>query len=113
LGIVVAEDLAAPQYRFTDPDAFLSCDNPACDAPWVTGTGLVCWAIAGTAPTGSRFTDRLLVACDPACLAAAQRARRHGRWSAPMPVRDWLEAVRRSLDLDPHTTPIGAFAGAA
>ena len=28
MSIVVTEDLAAPAYRFTDPDAFLSCDNP-------------------------------------------------------------------------------------
>jgi hypothetical protein len=30
MGTRVVENLASPVYRFTDPDAFLSCDNPAC-----------------------------------------------------------------------------------
>jgi len=30
MGIHVVEDLHRPAYAFTDPDAFLSCDNPMC-----------------------------------------------------------------------------------
>jgi hypothetical protein len=112
MGVFVAEDLAAPVYPFTDPSAILVCDAPACDAPWVTRTGLVAWALVEDRPSGSRFTDRLIIACSPACLAAAQRAQRWcpQAWSPPMPVGVWLDALRDSLDRDPETTPIGAFA---
>ena len=113
VSIHVAEDLHHPAYRFTDPDAFLACDNPACFSAWVTGAGLLVWSIQDAIPSGSRFTDRLLIACSPACLRSALAARGRGhQWSEPMPVADWLNALRASLDADPVNTPIGEFAGA-
>ena len=112
MGICVAEDLHQPDYRFTDPDCFLSCDSPACFAPWVTGTGLLVWTIEDAIPSSSRFTERLIIACSPDCLRSALDARGHGhRWSEPMPVADWLDALRASLDADPVNTPIGEFVG--
>ena len=112
MGICLAEDLHQPDYRFTDPDCFLSCDNPMCFAAWVTGTGLLVWTIADAIPSGSRFTDRLLVACSPNCLRSALDARGRGhQWSDPMPVVEWLKALQSSIELDPTTTPIGELAG--
>jgi hypothetical protein len=115
MSIHFAEDVNAPLYRLTDPDAFLTCDNPHCTQPRVTHSGLVVRTIEDNQPSGSRFIDRLLVACSDACLRAAMRA--HGRglqgWSAPMPIADWLDAVCASIELEPTTTPIGEFAGAA
>ena len=112
--IHVAEDLLVPVYRFTDPNCFLSCDNPMCSSAWVTGSGLVVWALEDDRPSGSRFTDRLLVACSANCLRSALHDRGRGhRWSEPMPVADWLDALRASMELDPLSTPIGGFAGAA
>lgn len=102
MSIAVADDLLAPIYRFCDPSALIACDNPHCAVPWLTGAGFVSWRVGSIVPTGS-FTD---------CLAQAQRThmtRNVVQWSAPMPVRDWLEALRRSLDCDPATTEIGAF----
>jgi hypothetical protein len=114
MSIHVAENLNAPDYRFTDPDCFLSCDNPMCSAAWVTGSGLVVWAIEGHIPCGSRFSDKVIAACSPACLRPTLDARGRGRqWSEPMPVADWLDALRASIELDPEHTPIGEFAGAA
>lgn len=111
----VAEDFGASIYHFTDPDAFLSCDNPQCTQAWVTHAGLVVWALDEMRPSCSRFTDRVLVTCSEACVGAAMQAHGRGRyaWSAPMPVADWLDALRSSIELDPVTTPIGEFAGAA
>ena len=114
MSIHVAEDLHHPAYQFTDPDAFFSCDNPSCSSAWVSGTGLVVWSLTNDSPSGSRFTDRLLVACSADCLGSALHARGRGhRWSEPTPVVVWLDALRASLELDPETTPIGEFAGAA
>jgi len=99
-------------YRFRDPDAFLSCDNPNCGAAWLTRAGLVVWSLGDGAPECSRFTDRLLCACSPACLDAAKCAYAAGRrWSTPMPAAVFLDALRASVELNPETTPIGAFAG--
>jgi hypothetical protein len=40
MGIVVAETVGSwLGYRFADADAFLSYENSACDAPWVTRAG--------------------------------------------------------------------------
>jgi hypothetical protein len=116
VGIYVAETLGAVSvsYRFADPDAFLNCDNPNCAAAWLTREGLVVWSLDARQPQNSRFTDRLLVACSPACLAAAKCARPSGtRWSEAMPAAAFLDALRGSLDLDPDTTPIGRFADVA
>jgi hypothetical protein len=33
------------------------------------------------------------------------------RWSAPMAVGDWLDALRGSLDLNPEQSPIGSITG--
>jgi hypothetical protein len=111
MGIMVAQDLLAPRYRFTDPNALLSCDNPACSTSWVTRDGLVCWEVSEAGPVPSLFVDRLLVACSTACLREAQRRIRR-RWSEPMPAGAWLEAIRNSLEMDPASTPIGALASA-
>lgn len=114
MGIHVAEDLGTHSvYRFTDPDAFLHCDNPGCFVPWVTGAGVIVWELADDRPSGSRFSERFLVGCSPACLHAAMDAhvRSRRRWSEPMQVGDWLDALRSSIDVDPITTPIGTFAG--
>ena len=112
MSIYVAEDLHRPAYRFTDPNAFLSCDNPMCSSAWVSGTGLVVWAIEDHTPSGSRFTDRLLVACSADCLRLTLHDRGRGhRWSKPMPVSDWLDALRASIELDPLRTPIGELVG--
>jgi hypothetical protein len=114
VGIFVAESLSMRDagYRFADPDAFLNCDNPNCGTAWLTRDGLVTWTLGDWAPECSRFTDRLLVACSPACLDAAQHASAPGRrWSTPMAAAAFLDALRASVDLDPETTPIGAFAG--
>jgi hypothetical protein len=114
MGICVAEDLHQPDYRFADPSAFLACDNPACFSAWVTGAGLLVWTIEDAIPSGSRFTDRLLVACSPACLRSALDARGRGHhWSEPMLVVEWLKALQSSIELDPVKTPIGEFAGVA
>ncbi len=114
MGIHAAENLGSPAYGFTDPDAFLSCDNPACLAPWLTRSGLVVWALHEDGPSSSRFSDRLIAACSPACLSSALHARGRGqRWSEPMPAGDWLDALRVSLDTVPLRTPIGELAGAA
>jgi len=42
VGIYVVETLNVGKvpYRFTDPDAFLNCDNPTCAAAWLTREGL-------------------------------------------------------------------------
>ncbi|MCA9878174.1 MAG: hypothetical protein KC442_10340 [Thermomicrobiales bacterium] len=117
----VAEGWATAVYRYTDPDVFLHCDNPACDRPWVTGTGLVCWALHDEVPLGTLFTERLLIACDASCLAAAQAAQRKRAawedrprpyWSEPETVERWLDALRESLTRDPETTPVGELAPA-
>jgi hypothetical protein len=114
VSIWVVEDLHRPPYRFTDPDCFLSCDTPACASALVTGAGLVVGTIAGDTPSGSRFTDCLLVACSADCLRPALHARGRGhRWSEPLKVADWLDALRASIALDPVSTPIGEFAGAS
>jgi hypothetical protein len=111
MSITVAETLNAPVYRFTDPDAFLSCDAPECCVPWVTADGLVVWAISDDGPSVSRFTDRLLFACSSDCLRSALHARGRGqRWSEPLPAGVWLDQLRASLALDPTSTPIGEFA---
>ena len=116
MGIEVVEAFGDRRaYCFTDPDVFMSCDNPDCDTPWVTHAGLVAWAIERCDPNASRFTDCLLVACSPGCLRGAQAAVAHRRlrWSHPVPVASWLAALTESLERDPTTTPIGEFAGAA
>ena len=47
------------------------------------------------------------------CLRSAQHDRGRGhRWSEPLPVGDWLDALRTSIDLVPVRTPIGEFASA-
>jgi hypothetical protein len=114
VSIWVVEDLPRPPYRFTDPDCFLSCDNPACSSAWVTGAGLIVRVIAGDTPSGSRLSDTLIAACSPACLRSALDAQGHRRrWSEPMAVADWLNALRAWIDRDPEQTPIGEFAGTA
>jgi hypothetical protein len=112
----VVETLAMGEapYRFADPDAFLNCDNPNCAMAWLTREGLVVWSLAEGRPQSSRFTDRLLVACSRSCLDAAKHAHAPGsRWSTPMGAGAFLDALRASVELDPETTRIGAFAGAA
>jgi hypothetical protein len=53
-------------------------------------------------------------ACSPACLRSALDAQGHRRrWSEPMAVADWLNALRAWIDRDPEQTPIGEFAGTA
>jgi hypothetical protein len=112
MSIHVAEDLHRPVYRFTDPDCFLSCDNPMCSSAGVTGAGLVVWAIEDHFSSGCRFSDKLIAACSPDCLRSALDARGRGhRWSEPIPVAEWLKALQASMALDPTTTPIGEFAG--
>jgi hypothetical protein len=110
----VVEDLGRAslfRYRFTDPDAFLACDSPVCSVPWVTRTGLVSWAISDDPPSCTLFADRVVVACGRECLAEALNACGRGRrrWSQPMAVDAWLDALRDSLDCDPERTPIGEF----
>lgn len=116
MSFYVAEGWASTYYRWSDPDVFATCDNPECDRPWVTGSGLIAWALHDAIPLATLFTDRLLIACDRACLAAAQRATRDracwdGRvtpsWSAPASIARWLDALRDSLSRDPASTPIG------
>jgi hypothetical protein len=109
---VVAETLGGGHaYAFADPDAFFSCDTPSCVAPWLTGSGLIAWAITDDQVDRSRFSDRLIAACSPACLASALHVRGRGRrWSEPMGAAAFLDVLRGSLSLDPETTPIGEFA---
>ena len=73
MGIHVAQDMATLPYRFTDPDALLSCDAPECVTPWVTAAGLVVWAVS-EGMHGACFNDRLVIACSPACLDSALHA---------------------------------------
>ena len=84
-----------------------------CVSAWVIGAGLVTWAVTEIATSTSLFTDRLLVACSTDCLGIAQHAHGRGRhrWSEPMPVAEWLNALRASLEFDPVSTPIGELAG--
>jgi hypothetical protein len=72
----VSEGWASTFYRWSDPDCFITCDNPVCDRPWVTGSGLMCWALSDDVWVGSLFTDRILIGCDAECLATAQQAKR-------------------------------------
>ena len=78
MSIHATQDLNAPAYCFTDPDAFLACDNPMCASAWVTRAGLVVWTINDHTLSGSQFTDRVLVACSPSCLESALDARGRG-----------------------------------
>ena len=116
MSFYVAEGWSRAFHRYTDPDCFVMCDNPACDRAWVTGSGLICWALSDGVTVGTLFTDRLLVACNAECLAAAQQAKRERAvwddrprpyWSEPETVERWLDALRESLSLDPATTPVG------
>jgi hypothetical protein len=114
MALYAAETLMDPgAYRFSDHDAFLVWDDPDCDTPWITRSGLVAWVTAGGASSPSRLSDRLVGACSPACLQSAKAALAHKRlrWSQPVPIADWLAAFADSLDRDPVTTPIGEFAG--
>ena len=106
----VVEDLHDPTYHFSDPDVFLLCDNPTCDASWLTSRGLIVWAIREDGGAGSWFSEQLIAACSPCCLHAALEARGRGRrWSAPMPAGAFLDQLRASMERDPETTPIGEF----
>jgi hypothetical protein len=74
----------------------------------------VSWALAEFAPSVSRFTDRLLVACSPACLDAVKRAHALRQWwSTPMPAAAFLDALRGSLELDLDAMRIDVLAGVA
>lgn len=111
VGIMVAQDLQAPRYRYRDPDALLLCDNPACEAPWVTKSGLVAWRVGDAGPIPGLFADRFVVGCNAHCLQRAKAAQHMRRnWSGALPVGRWLELLRASLDVDPETTPIGQLA---
>lgn len=108
MGITVADDLGLEVQRYTDPSAFLCCDNPHCERAWVTRDGVIAWEQVDDRPRGSHFTSRILVGCSEACLAAAlETMRRAVRWSDPMPAGEWLDGLRASLEMDPATTPIG------
>lgn len=116
MSFYVAEGWASTYYRWSDPDVFATCDNPECDRPWVTGSGLICWSLHDEVPLSTLFTDRLLIACDATCLATAQQARRERAvwrdepkpyWSEPERVDRWLDALRESLTRDPASTPVG------
>jgi hypothetical protein len=90
--IHVTETLDAPLYHFTDPNAFLSCDNLNCSSAWVTESGLVVWVTEEGTASSSRFTNRLLVTCCADCLHSALHDRgRDRRRSEPRPVVDWLD----------------------
>ena len=75
MSIHVVEDLHRRAYAFTDPDAFLSCDNscdnPACLIAWVTGSARATWPLADERPSGSCFMDLLVVSCSADCLRSA------------------------------------------
>lgn len=90
----------------------LACDNAMCEAPWVGAGGLVVWAISDGGPVPGLFTDRLLVACNAECLQRALAGRAGRRWSPPMAVGAWLDALREAVTLDPGECPIGQFASA-
>jgi hypothetical protein len=99
MGTRVVENLASPVYRFTDPDAFRSGDNPECFTPWLRGSGLMVWAIEGHFSSGSHSTERLLVACSPHCLRfTASWYGRSRRMSELLPIADWLDALRARLN---------------
>jgi hypothetical protein len=108
VSVHMTETLPRAAYPWSDPLAILSCDALNCESAWVTADGLVSWRLAGSYPNSTMWSDQFVIGCNLACLAAAQR--RHGpnaQWSAPMPVAAWLDTLRQSVELDPHTTPIG------
>lgn len=110
MGLHVTESWNHRGVAFTDPDALVLCDNPGCDAPWVTADALVSWVLMDMLPSRTMFTDRFVVGCNAACLRAAQAQHPRREWSDPAPVGQWLDALRASLSVDPRTTPIGEFA---
>lgn len=114
--VYIAEGWRTSAYRWSDPDCFLACDAPDCTRPWVTAEALICWQLHDDVPLSSLFSEQVLIACNPVCLAAAQKAQREqavwdGRvkpyWSEPASIGAWLDALRDSLSRDPATTSVG------
>jgi hypothetical protein len=110
LSVMISEDVRPSSLRYSDPSALLACDNPDCAAPWVTATGLVAWELPANGPRHRLFTERLLIACDAACLQRAQARQRLRTWSEPITVGEWLGLLNASIALDPLTTEIGDVA---